>query len=152
MGDTVGAIIGAVITLLIFSYLLSDNFLYRLSVYIFVGVAAGYAAVVAVEGVVLPWLRGTLLAPGANTGQIVLGVLPLLVGLLLLLKAVPRLAFVGHLGMAFLIGIGTADANAVRRKLYRMSFPFGGLKVADLASSFGSSSVRSLRHWSAASA
>jgi hypothetical protein len=108
--DVLAGWVGFVLTLLIFSYLLSDNFLYRLSVYIFVGVAAGYAAVVAVEGVVLPWLRGTLLAPGANTGQIVLGVLPLLVGLLLLLKAVPRLAFVGNLGMAFLIGIGTAVA------------------------------------------
>lgn len=31
-----------------------------------------------------------------------------------------------------IIGIGERDANAIRRQLYRMSFPFRGLEVADL--------------------
>ncbi len=106
--DVIAGWVGFVLTLLIFSYLLADNFLYRLAVYIFVGVAAAYSAVVAVEGVLLPWLRGTLLAPGVSAGQILFGVVPLLIGLLLLLKSVPRLAFLGNLGMAFLIGIGVA--------------------------------------------
>jgi hypothetical protein len=108
--DVLAGWVGLVLTLLIFSYLLADNFLYRLAVYLFVGVAAGYAAVVAVEGVVLPWLNSTLLAGGASTGQIVFGAVPLLIGLLLLLKSYPPLARVGNLGMAFLIGIGTAVA------------------------------------------
>ena len=108
--DVLAGWVGLVLTLLIFSYLLADNFLYRLAVYLFVGVAAGYAAVVAVEGVLLPWLNSTLLAGGAPAGQIVLGVVPLLVGLLLLIKAYPPLAHLGNLGMAFLIGIGTAVA------------------------------------------
>ena len=109
--DILAGWVGLVLTLLIFSYLLADNFLYRLAVYLFVGVAAGYAAVVAVEGVLLPWLNSTLLAGGeASTGQIVLGAIPLLIGLLLLIKAYPPLARVGNLGMAFLIGIGTAVA------------------------------------------
>ncbi|MBN2472880.1 MAG: hypothetical protein JXN59_19315 [Anaerolineae bacterium] len=108
--DVLAGWVGFVLTLLIFSYLLADNFLYRLTVYIFVGVAAAYTAVVAVEGVLLPWLRGTLFAPAPQVGHIVLGLIPLLVGLLLLLKAVPALAPVGNLGLAFLIGIGTAVA------------------------------------------
>ncbi len=108
MLDTLAGWVGLVLTLLIFSYLLADNFLYRLAVYLFVGVAAGYAAVVAVEGVLLPWLRGTLLAPGADAGQIALGVIPLAVGFLLLLKASPRLSRLGNLGLAFLVGVGAA--------------------------------------------
>jgi len=108
--DAIGGWVGFILTLLIFSYLLTDNFLYRLTVYIFVGVAAAYTGMVAVEGVLLPWLRGTLLAPAPQTGQIVLGLIPLLVGGLLLLKAVPALAPLGNLGLAFLIGIGTAVA------------------------------------------
>ncbi len=108
--DVLAGWVGFVLTLLIFSYLLADNFLYRLTVYIFVGVAAAYTAVLAVEGVLLPWLRGTLFAPAPQAGQIVLGLIPLLVGLLLLLKAIPALAPVGNLGLAFLIGIGTAVA------------------------------------------
>ncbi len=108
--DTLGGWVGFVLTLLIFSYVLADNFLYRLSVYLFVGVAAGFAAVVAVEGVLLPWLRGTLLAPAPGPGQVILGAVPLLVGLLLLMKASPALSRLGNLGMAFLVGIGTAVA------------------------------------------
>ncbi len=108
--DAIGGWVGFILTLLIFSYLLTDNFLYRLTVYIFVGVAAAYTGMVAVEGVLLPWLRGTLLTPGAPTSQIVLGLIPLLVGGLLLLKAVPALSPLGNLGLAFLIGIGTAVA------------------------------------------
>ncbi len=108
--DVLGGWVGFILTLLIFSYLLADNFLYRLAVYVFVGVAAAYSAVVAVEGVLLPWLRGTLLASSPQMGQIVFGVIPLLVGLLLFFKSVPQLAFVGNLGMGFLIGIGTAVA------------------------------------------
>lgn len=108
--DVLAGWVGFVLTLLIFSYLLADNFLYRLTVYIFVGVAAAYTAVLAVEGVLLPWLRGTLFAPAPQAGQIVMGLIPLLVGLLLLLKAIPALAPVGNLGLAFLIGIGTAVA------------------------------------------
>jgi hypothetical protein len=109
--DALAAWVGLILTLLIFSYLIADNFLYRLAVYVFVGVAAGFAAVVAVEGVLLPWLRGTLLATGARSvEQIVLGIVPLLVGLLLMVRAYPPLRWVGNLGMAFLIGIGTAVA------------------------------------------
>lgn len=108
--DTVAGWVGLVLTLLIFSYLLADNFLYRLAVYVFVGVAAGYAAVVAVEGVLLPWLRGTLLSDNPDARQVILGAVPLGVGLLLLLKFSPRLSRLGNLGMAFLIGIGTAVA------------------------------------------
>lgn len=108
--DTLAGWVGFVLTLLIFSYVLADNFLYRLSVYLFVGVAAGFAAVVAVEGVLLPWLRGTLLAPAPGPGQVILGAVPLLVGLFLLMKASPTLSRLGNLGMAFLVGIGTAVA------------------------------------------
>ncbi|MFC1959749.1 hypothetical protein ACFLYO_03460 [Chloroflexota bacterium] len=108
--DILAGWIGFVLTLLIFSYLLADNILYRLAIYVFVGVSAAFSAVVAVEGVLLPWLRGTILAADAGIGQLVLGGLPLLVGALLLLKAVPRLTFLGNLGMAFMIGVGTAVA------------------------------------------
>jgi hypothetical protein len=108
--DFLAGWVGFVLTLLIFSYLLADNFLYRLTVYLFVGVAAAYTVVVAVEGVLLPWMRSTVFAPGAQAGQLVFGLIPVLIGGLLLLKAVPSLAPLGNLGLAFLIGIGTAVA------------------------------------------
>ncbi len=108
--EQIGLWAGFVLTLMIFSYIIGDNFLYRIAVYVFVGLAAGYIAIVTVESVILPWLRGTLLATDAGVGNMVLGLVPLLIGLLLFLKTSPRLGKLGNLGIAFVIGVGTAVA------------------------------------------
>jgi hypothetical protein len=108
--EQIGLWAGFVLTLMVFSYILGDNFLYRLAVYLFVGLAAGYITIVTVEGVILPWLRGTVLAPNADIGNLILGLIPLLIGLLLLLKTSSRLGKLGNLGIAFIIGVGTAVA------------------------------------------
>ena len=44
--DLLSAILGLIFTLMVFSYLLDDNPLFRVAVYIFIGVSAGYAATV----------------------------------------------------------------------------------------------------------
>jgi len=108
--EQIGLWAGFVLTLMVFSYIIADNFLYRLAVYVFVGLAAGYVTVVTVEGVLLPWFRATLLS--GNTGQILIGAIPLLLGLLLLFKLSPRYARLGNLAMAFIVGIGAAVALA----------------------------------------
>lgn len=108
--EQIGLWIGFILTLMIFSYVLGDNFLYRIAVYVFVGLAAGYITLVTVESVILPWLRGTLLATNAGVGNMALGLIPLLIGLLLFLKTSPRLGKLGNLGIAFVIGVGTAVA------------------------------------------
>ena len=48
------AFVSFVITILILSYLIGDNPLFRAAVYIFVGVSAGYVAAVAWNQVLLP--------------------------------------------------------------------------------------------------
>src|SRR5262245_34351586 len=98
---------------MVFSYLLGDNFLYRLAIYIFVGLSAGYIALVTVESVVLPWLNNTLMSSGADVGSRALGLVPFIIGLLLFLKTSPRLGRLGNLGIAFLIAVGTAVSLAV---------------------------------------
>jgi hypothetical protein len=114
--DLIAGWVSLVLTLLVFSYLLGDNFLYRIAVHVLVGAAAGYIAVTTVESVLVPWLNATLLADqgdrsDALIGAIrVLGAVPFLIGVLLLFKFSPRLAPVGNLGLAVLIGVGTAVA------------------------------------------
>jgi hypothetical protein len=114
--DLIAGWASLVLTLLVFSYLLGDNFLYRIAVHILVGVAAGYITVVATESVLVPWLDNTLLAETGDrdaatmTALRVTGTVPFLFGALLLLKSSARLAPIGNLGLAFLIGIGTAVA------------------------------------------
>ncbi len=116
--DLIAGWVSLVLTLLIFSYLLGDNFLYRIAVHVLVGAAAGYTIVVATESVLVPWLNNTLLADTAGRDDAtmaalrVLGVVPFLVGALLLFKTSPRLAPVGNLGLVFVIGVGLAVAIA----------------------------------------
>ena len=54
--EAISALIGLILTLLIFSYLIGDNPLFRLALYLFIGVASGYAAVVVWHSVLLPRL------------------------------------------------------------------------------------------------
>lgn len=108
--DQIGLWAGFILTLMVFSYILGDNVLYRIAVYIFAGLAAGYIAVVTWDSVIWPWINGTVLNPAADLPGIITGLIPLLLGLLLLLKAAPRLGRVGHLALAFIVGIGTAVA------------------------------------------
>jgi len=106
--DDIGLIIGFVFTLMIFSYLLGDNFLYRLAVYVFVGFTAGFIAIITVESVIVPWFDTTLFS--GDTPRIGLGFIPIVIALLLLFKTTQRLGRLGNYGMALIIGVGTAIA------------------------------------------
>lgn len=116
--DLIAGWVSLVLTLLIFSYLLGDNVLYRLAVHVLVGVAAGYTVIVAAESVIKPWLDETLLAEANGRDDATLaalravGAVPFLVGALLLFKVSPRLAPVGSLGLVFVIAVGVAVAIA----------------------------------------
>jgi len=104
MLETAGLVVGAVLTLLVFSYLLGDNPLYRLALHLFVGALVGYSFGIVVRDVLL----GMLLGQWLTDPQAVLA--PLVLGLLLLFKGFPRYAYVGNIAVAFLVGVGAAVA------------------------------------------
>ena len=52
--DLVGAILGFVLTIFVFSYIAGDNVLFRIASHLFIGVTAGYVAIVIVQNVILP--------------------------------------------------------------------------------------------------
>jgi hypothetical protein len=110
--DLIAGWAGLVLTLMVFSYLLADNFLYRIAVHVLVGAAAAYIAIAAVEEILIPWLDTTIFSDDAeaSAGIRALGVLPLFFGLLLLLKSSPRFARLGNLGTVFMIAVGTGVA------------------------------------------
>jgi hypothetical protein len=101
--DLIGLIIGLVLTLFIYSYILGDNPLYRLAVHILVGVSAAYAAVVVIREVMLPVLVRLREEP---TNAANLWLAPVLV--LILLFALKR--WTGNGAVAFLIAVGSAVA------------------------------------------
>jgi hypothetical protein len=107
--DLIPAGISFLITVLILSYLIGDNPLFRAAIYVFVGATAGYVAAVAWNEVINPSLvqpvwSGTIFT---NPSQVVL-VIPLLGSALLLFKVSPRLSHLGQLPMAYLVGVGAA--------------------------------------------
>lgn len=108
--EILGAWVGFALTLMVMSYLLGDNLLYRIAIYAFMGLTAGYVTVVTVESVLLPWINGTVFSSQQGVGGILLGAVPLLLGALLLFKSSPRLARFGNLSIAFIISVGTAVA------------------------------------------
>jgi hypothetical protein len=136
--EQVGLWIGFVFTLMIFSYVLGDNILYRLAIYVFVGLSAGYITIVTVESVILPWVRGTLLAPETGLGGAIIGIIPFILGLLLLLKTSPRLGRVGNIAIAFIIGVGTAVAlvGAITGTLLPLASSTGSSVRVDVLNGF----------------
>jgi hypothetical protein len=108
--EQIGLWVGFAATLMIFSYVLGDNFLYRFALYVFVGLAAGFVTIVTLQSAIMPWLNSTLLAQNAGLGERVVGVIPIFLATLLLLKASPRYGVAGNLALAFVVGVGTAVA------------------------------------------
>jgi hypothetical protein len=106
--DLVTGIVAFLFTLFIFSYLIGDNPLFRLAVYIFVGVSAGYVAAVAYRQVLWPDLFFPLLT--GSIAQKALLVIPLILSGLLLTKVSPRLTSLGMPAMALLVGVSAAVA------------------------------------------
>ena len=103
-------LVSFIITILILSYLVGDNPLFRAAVYIFVGAAAGYVAAVAWNEVIHPMLVLPIRSrvAFADLTQAIRIVIPLLGSALLLFKVSPRLSGLGQLPMAYLVGVGAA--------------------------------------------
>jgi hypothetical protein len=106
--DVISGLVGLILTLMIFSYLIGDNPLFRVAVYIFIGVSSGYAASVVWHQVLVPKLFGALQI--GNPNQLILMIIPLLLCVSLLAKLSPRIAWIGNFAMAVLVGVGAAAA------------------------------------------
>ncbi|MBI5955288.1 MAG: hypothetical protein HY865_26830 [Chloroflexi bacterium] len=109
LNQIMGAI-GFLFTLLVFSYVLGDGPLFRIAIYIFVGVSAGYVAAVAWWQVIVPRLVYPLMSALASGSPLDLGVSLALsfAAILLLMKASPSFSGMGRIVVAFLVGVGAA--------------------------------------------
>jgi hypothetical protein len=101
--DLIGIVTGAVLTLLILSYVLGDNPLYRFALHLFIGALVGYSL-----GVALRLLLTNLFDPLLQREYII--VVPVILAVFLLLKGLRRYAYLGNLSVAYLVGVGAAVA------------------------------------------
>jgi hypothetical protein len=105
MSELIGIWVSALLTVMVLSYLLGDNPLYRLAEHLFVGTAVGYAVLVAYYSLLRPKLVLPLLqAPLENWALAV----PILLSLLLLARLNHKWHKVGIVPLAFLLGVGVA--------------------------------------------
>ena len=106
--ELIGMAVGALLTILVFSYLLGDHFLYRLALHLFLGALVGYTF-----GMVISEVWDKLIADPWREdlfGNLFLAI-PVGIGLgLLIFKSVPRLAYIGNFFLSPLIGFGIAVA------------------------------------------
>lgn len=110
--DNIGLLISFALTLMVLSYILGDNPLFRLAEHIFVGVSVGYAVLVAWHMVIVP----NFLIPQSdvNTFSLLAKLPPALLCFLLLFKIRPTQSktgsALGSIALAFLVGVGAAVA------------------------------------------
>lgn len=106
--DLIAGVVAFLFTVMVLSYLIGDNPLFRVAIYIFVGVSAGYVAAVAWWQVIWPNVIVRALT-GTPTERALLAV-PVLLGGLLLMKAWPPLSRLGMPAMGMLTGAAAAVA------------------------------------------
>jgi hypothetical protein len=106
--ELIGMGVGALLTIMVFSYLLGDNFVYRLTLHIFLGALVGYTF-----GMVIREVWGKLIADPWREdliGNLAL-IIPVGIGLgLFVFKSAPRVAYIGNFFLSPLIGFGIAVA------------------------------------------
>lgn len=107
--ELVGVVVGALLSLMVLSYLIGDNPLYRVAVHTFVGVTAGYVVVVAAVNVIYPQLFLALLGTLTPERLLLIGISWLLTVLFAFKLFNPQSA-VGRLPLAYLVGLGAAVA------------------------------------------
>lgn len=110
MTDLLVGLISFVFTLMIFSYLVGDNPLFRLALHIFVGVTAGYVTLIVWQQVIINKLFAPMLS--GNLNQLIFLLFPLVMGLFLLFKVSSKYSWLGRWVVAFLVGVGAAAAIA----------------------------------------
>ena len=119
--ETIGLLISMALTLMVFSYIVGDNPLFKLAEHIFVGVSVAYVVLVAWYGVVAPFFLTSL----SDGGGLWMKLPPALLCLLLIFKVRPSRSGVtnalGSIALAFLIGVGAA--LAIEGALFGTLFP-----------------------------
>jgi len=117
-GHIVGTWIAAILTICIFSFLYEDNPLYKFAEHLFVGVSAGYIIATTYRNVILPNLFGNIktgvlsVFQAINQGGIVNWkalsfILAGVMGLMLLMKLLPRINWIARWPLSFMVGIAS---------------------------------------------
>lgn len=130
--DQIGVIAGAVLTVVVLSYLIGDNVLFRLATHILVGVGAAYITVIVIFDVIIARVVQPIVLRADASSLIVAG-MGLIFSIFLLFKLLPNWAWVGNLPVGYLVGVGSALAlggavfGTIGPQVLSTALPPGGL-------------------------
>lgn len=106
--DVLWTLIAFLLTVLVLSYVIGDNVLFRLAIMIFIGASTGYAAVMIIYQVLIPRLINPLMTVPGNERALL--IVPAVLAILLLFKLSRKLTRLGNPAMGILTGVGAAVA------------------------------------------
>ncbi len=103
--EITGIWLGAILTLMLYSFLYRDNPFYKFAEHLFVGMSAGYWVIYNIENVLIPnfWDELTGAADGTPDYWMLV---PGAFGLFMLMRLVPRIAGMSRLALAMIVGTG----------------------------------------------
>jgi len=110
--NDLGAVLAALLTLFILSYLMGDNPLYRLAASLFVGLTAGYTVVIAWSNVIAPQMVAPLWNAPDNPDlyRTLLAVISFILAITLVLKLFASTTRPASCVTALMVGVGVAVA------------------------------------------
>jgi hypothetical protein len=109
--NLIGGIVAALLTIMVFSYLLGANPLWKIAQSLLVGVSVGYVSLVVLTQVVAPQIAQIIVPPeGMSTGDRWLGMVPVALGLLMLLRIAYPGAWPASFGLNLVVVVGASLA------------------------------------------
>ncbi len=97
--------VGFFLSLMVLSYLVGDNPMFRLAIYLFIGVTAGYLAVMIIYQIILP----KLVLPIKWGGEYFLwSLVPWALSIMLVTRLFPKVSRLGNIPLAYLVGVSSA--------------------------------------------
>jgi len=135
MLETIGIWIAALLTLAIYSFLYKDNPLYKVAENIFVGVSAGYWAVILWFNFAWP----NLFEPLIVRHQII-SIIPITMGLMMFAPLFPRIGWLVRIPLTFTMGIAMALSvtqivqGDILPQLQATFLPLGGVPLFQIFS------------------
>lgn len=107
----IGGIVASLLTIMVFSYLLGANPLWRIAQSLLVGVSVGYVSLVILTQVVAPQVARVIQPPeGTTTTDRLLAAVPVALGLLLLLRVAYPGAWPASFGLNLVVVVGSTLA------------------------------------------
>ncbi len=137
MGMIIGTWLAGFLTLAILSFLYKDNPFYKLAEHLYVGVSAGYWLIYVAFFDIKPMLIDTFMSETGFEKWIIL--IPGALGLIMLSRWFPKIAWLSRWPIAFTVGIGaglgiTANLQGyVLPQVQATILPLTGFTVADLS-------------------